>query len=145
MSEQITLQLRVSYWDEDGVGCFEPHKVLRVLRAWFPEVQVEPVDHQAAQLERELAFWEANVADEQQREGLIRSSRFNNATNGPTYRFTIPVADGPAVNGWARRLTVGVSFPAETPEEMQDRLRQFLQSLQLGQPQWEESRQDQAD
>lgn len=144
MSEQITLRLEVSYWDEDGVGCFEPHKVLRVLQEWFPEVQVEPVDHQSAQLERELAFWEASVADEQQRIGLIRSSRFNNATNGPTYRFTIPVAEGVAVQGWARRLTVGVTFPAETPAELQDRLRQFLRSLSLGQPRFSESP-DQAD
>ena len=121
-------------WGDDAVGAFEPHKVLRQLRRAFPDAEVDPTDHQRVRLERELEMWSQHIPDPERRASMVRSSWGLYATNGPTYRFVIPLPSGHRVEGGARRLSVWFRLPPGVSPDDRDRLADFLRSLRMGEP-----------
>lgn len=127
------LCLDLDFWD-DTVGAFEPAKVLRRLRHAFPDVEIDPTDHQQVRLLRELEFWTQGVPDAQLRAKLIGQSWGLYQTNGPTYRFVIPFPTGHRVPGQARRLSVGVQLPSDLPPACREQFLTFLRSLRMGEP-----------
>lgn len=126
------LAAEVDSWG-DGVGCFDPERVLGSLRRAFPEVILDLTDHQEVRLQRELGHW-AQVEDTARRDSLIRQSQGMARRNGPTYRFEIPTGAGGRVTGLARRYSVSVDLPRDTEPELRARVVAFLRSLQLGAP-----------
>ena len=133
MDDAERLYIDLDFWD-DAVGAFEPVKVLRQLQRAFPDVEIDPTDHQRVRLLRELEFWAQGYKDEELRETLVRQSWGLYQTNGPTYRFIIPFPSGHRVSGAARRLSVGFQVPVGLPPECRERLLSFLRSLRMGEP-----------
>lgn len=127
------LYVELDFWDE-AVGAFEPCKVIRQLRRAFPEVEVDPTDHQRVRLLRELDFWAQGDKAPELRETLIRQSWGLYSTTGPTYRFVVPFPSGHRVSGSARRLSVGFQVPVDLPQEYREQLVVFLNSLRMGEP-----------
>ena len=137
MADTERLEIRLDFWD-DFVGAFEPMKVIRQLKAAFPEVELDPTDHQQVRLLQELALWTQTEMPAERRGTLMRQSWGNYQTNGPTYKFVIPFASGHRVTGFARRLTVGFQMPADLPAAARERLIVFLRSLRMGEPELHE-------
>jgi hypothetical protein len=131
MDAHETLAAEVDYWG-DGIGCFDPERVLGSLRRAFPEAVIDLTDLQDVRLQRELGHW-AQVEDTARRETLVRQSRGMARRNGPMYRFEIPTAGG-RVTGHARRYSVSFALPRDTDPELRARVVAFLRSLRLGAP-----------
>ena len=139
-AEGEAIYLELDWWD-DSVGAFEPEKVLRQLRREFPDLEIDPTDHQRVRLLRELEFWSTLGAE--LRETLVRQSWGLYQTMGPTYRFAIPFPFGHRVTGGARRMSVSFKLPVAFPREYREQVLAFLQSLQMGAPKiaaWGEDR-----
>jgi hypothetical protein len=126
----LKLAVRISYWT-DFVGTFDPGKVVGLVKRAFPETVVDPIDYQAARLDRELEHF-AKIP-EPQRTTMIRQARRNAQDNGPTFRFEIPTAVGP-VKGQARRYSVTFDLPDGVSDDLRSRLESLLKGLQLGEP-----------
>ena len=133
VDESDRLGIDLDFWD-DAVGAFEPAKVIRQLRRAFPEADVDSTDHQQVRLVRELDAWSRHVPDPSQRETMARQSWGLYRTNGPMYRFVVPLPSGHRVGGAARRLSVCFWVPRGVPEEYSARLVAFLRSLRMGEP-----------
>jgi hypothetical protein len=127
------LSIELDFWD-DAVGAFEPAKVLRQLRRAFPEVEIDPTDHQRVRLLRELEFWSQGEREPELREKPVGQSWGLYRTNGPTYRFEIPFPSGHRVSGGVRRLSVTFRVPPGLPPEFREQLLAFLRSLRMGEP-----------
>nr|MCU0493767.1 hypothetical protein [Chloroflexaceae bacterium] len=134
---QTTLELHLDWWD-DNVGVFEPELVLVHVYETFPNTILDFTDYQEQRLLRELAFWETNIADLEQRTAFIRQSKRNYRTNGPTFKFTIPFKPDWRVEGIARRLSIRLFLPAGFPLLYRQQLETFLRSLEMGRPTFEE-------
>lgn len=132
MADRETLSAQVDYWG-DGVGCFDPERVLGRLKRAFPTVVIDPTDHQDIRLQRELGFW-GQVEDAALRETLVRQSRGLARRAGPTYRFEVPLGGGERVTGHARRYSVGFDLPSGVDPAFRARVVAFLRSLSLGAP-----------
>lgn len=126
----MKLAVRISYWT-DFVGTFDPGKVVGLVMRAFPETVVDPTDHQAARLERDLESF-AEIP-EPQRSTMIRQATRNAQDNGPTFRFEIPTDAGP-VKGQARRYSVTLDLPDGISDDLRGRLEAFLHGLKLGEP-----------
>jgi hypothetical protein len=133
MDDGERLAIHLDFWD-DAVGAFEPAKVLRQLQRAFAGAEIDPTDHQRVRLLRELELWSQGERAAEVREELVRQSWQLYQTNGPTYRFVVPLASGYRVSGGARRLSVFFRAPAGLPVEDRARLLAFLRSLRMGEP-----------
>ena len=129
----MKLAVRIDYWT-DFVGVFDPGKVVELVKRAFPETVVDPTDHQAEKLAREMDHF--RQLPETQRETMIRQATRNARDNGPTFRFEIPTDVGPIV-GYARRYSVTFDLPEGAGAEIRDRLEAFLKGLNLGEPEWD--------
>src|SRR5262245_29200678 len=110
MADSERLGILLNYWN-DSVGVFEPAKVLRQLRKAFPQVEIDPTDHQRVLLLRELECWSQGWRDPELREKLVGQSWGTYQTNGPMYKFVIPFLSGHRAKGSARRLSVTFWLP----------------------------------
>jgi hypothetical protein len=133
MDDGERLGIDLDFWD-DVVWAFEPTKVLRQLRRAFPDAEIDPTDHQRVRLLRELEFWSRDEVTAEARETLVRQSWDLYQTNGPTYRFVVPLPSGHSIRGGARRLSVWFRVPAGLSPENRERVLAFLQSLRSGKP-----------
>lgn len=129
----MRLGIRIPYWT-DSVGTFDPRKVVEQVARAFPETVVDPTDHQAVRLERELAHFDGRP--EPERSALIRQAWSNAQDNGPTFRFEIPTPAG-SIRGVARRYCVSFDLPDGVDDDRRGRLEQFLRGLRLGEPVWD--------
>jgi hypothetical protein len=129
----MRLSLEIDFWDQ-SIGAFEPVKVLRQVCRAFPEAEVDWTDQQELRLCRELEGWSKSNLDEATRERLMRQSKDLYRSNGPTYRFQIPLGDNLCASGWARRLSIGFELPDNAPMELRDKLTRFLESVRMGEP-----------
>ena len=143
MDNDEILYIRLDCWD-DAVGAFEPAKVLRQLQRSFPDAEIDPTDHQRVRLLRELEFWAQGDTPAELRETLVRQSWGLYQRNGPMYRFVIHFPSGHHASGAARRMSVGFDVPAGFPIEYRGQLVAFLRSIRMGEPVWDEDREDAA-
>jgi hypothetical protein len=135
MAATETLGLDLDWWD-DSVGAFDPTKVLRQIARVFPQVEIDPTDHQDVRLQRELVAWSQGVSDETVRESLIRQSKGLYRRTGPCFRFEIPFTSGHRVKGQARRCAVLFTIPRDLPAAIREQLSGFLSGLEMGHPTW---------
>lgn len=127
------LSVTLDFWD-DTVGAFEPAKVLRQLQRAFPEVDVDPTDHQRGLMLREQELWSGAQLEPELREKLVRQSWNTYQTNGPSYRFVVPFPSDHRVSGGVSRFTVYFLLPPALPPDHRKHLLAFLQALRMGEP-----------
>lgn len=138
----IEISLGIDWWDE-SVGVFDPEVLLRRVSQTFPGTVFDPIDYQEQRLLREMAPWQAQVANPSQQAVLIRQSKGNYRTNGPSFKFMIPFDGGWEVQGIARRLIFQLTLPKGLPQTYYERLQSFMRSLRMGAPAYtEEAAQD---
>lgn len=81
-----------------------------------------------------MAFWSQGERPADLQATLVEQSWGLYRTNGPSYRFAVPLSTGHRVGGFASRLGVGFRVPAGLPPEHRERLVSFLRSLGMGEP-----------
>jgi hypothetical protein len=114
---------------------FDPEKVLQEARTAFPEARFFPGDQAAQEVQRA----EARLADQLRAEGpngaaakILASLRRKALSYGPSYAFSIPLADGSAIQGLVRSVGVQFTFEPALPTDLRQKLLHFLSSLGVG-------------
>lgn len=131
MDADKLLGIYLSFWDET-VGVFEPAKILRLVGRTFPAAEIDWTDRQRDRLLHELESWAQRIPEPERRERFIRNSWGTYQTNGPTYRFIVPLPSGLRVNGGVGRFHVWFRVPADIPSADFQWLESFLKSLRMG-------------
>ena len=121
------------YEHPSGVA-FDPAKVVRKAKAYFPEATFLPEDQMAAEAQRaEALLAEGLKADPGgPASKVVQSLQRKAISYGPAYAFLIPSKEGKPIRGLARSVNVQFLFDEPPPEETRNRLLGFLRSLGVG-------------
>lgn len=112
----------------------DPGAVIPRLRAAFPEAEVLPGDQLAAEARRAEAFLakELQANPNSPARWILESLRRKAQTYGPAYAFRISTEGGKVIKGNARRFNVTFLFDEPLPEDLRQRLIDFLTSFGVG-------------
>jgi hypothetical protein len=109
----------------DGVGCFDPVRVIGRMRAAFPQLIEQARDY----------LWETcdriRQSTGEGSQGALRGAVRDMQERGPKILFEIPLADGHVVTGTAERYWVRVTSNDDFPQDFRRAFTQFLSSLEL--------------
>lgn len=122
---RITCKLDVR--SETGVA-FEPRDVVDRLRTAFPEADVDPTDHSAAEVEQARAVVESqSELPAARRETMLRQIEDKARREGPVYRFTLA-----GISGFINRFRIIFKSDAPIANPLEQRIVAFLESLGRG-------------
>ena len=129
MSSDNTFEIGARIDDRsDGVGCFDPIRLMCRMRGAFPELIEERRDYLFETYEgiRQIASPGSEGA-----EGALRVAVRDMQERGPKILFRIPLPDGRSIRGTAERYCVFVFSSEEFPEDFRRRFNHFLHGLYL--------------
>ncbi len=126
--------LNLSLYQHPSGKSFDPNKVVRKVKAAFPEARVLPGDQLAAEVRRAEVALAPQLREAPAGPALrvVESLRRKASAYGPAYAFDVPVPGGGTVRGLARSTNVQVLFDDPLPGDIHCRLTEFLMSLGLG-------------
>lgn len=128
------MMAKIDYWGE-GVATFAPEKVLDKVAQWFPGVTVDPVDYSQEEVDKISKFVQETGSPAplaEKRAFMIKQIQEKNRRNGPTFKFSFDSKNGKKINGHTRRYSVSFSSEGEIDDETQNKIIEFLKSLNLG-------------
>jgi hypothetical protein len=116
------------YYSSDDVAVFDPEKVVAKLRLAFPDVDIDPTDQSAAEVERIRQFIESKAdSDPNVRSTMLRQIQGKARRNGPVYSFSLA-----GLTGTAGRYSIAFIAEVEIEPSLRQRIVSFLESLGLG-------------
>ena len=111
----------------DGVGCFDPIRVMHRMRASFPELIEDKCDYLRETFNRLREITDDGTRGNDARLTAVRDLQ----ERGPKILFIIPLPDGRSIRGTAERYWVLVTSSDDFPHDFRQRFTNFLHGLSL--------------
>lgn len=126
----MRIEAAIDYWGDD-VLTFDPEKVVVRLKSYFDEVVIDPKDYSYDELERFIKYADEKI-EEPNRSKMIASMKGKSRTNGPAFKFKIPLENNVVVTGVAARYRVEFNCEQDFDAKVEKRIVEFLKSLKYG-------------